>query len=90
MPPKSIMPVTANAEAKCEQCGYISILTIYHRTDGRKISCCTECYENGTDDTYTPSEISGSSDLMSDEDSSTSEKNDKVGHSGSGSCSDSD
>jgi hypothetical protein len=91
MPPKSIISVTANAQTplKCEQCGDVSILKIYHTTGGRNISCCTECYGYGTDDTYSPSKSSvGSSEVMSDEDTSASEK--KGGPSASEYSSDSD
>ena len=92
MPPKSIVSATTNARAPlgCEQCGEISILKIYLTKSGRKISCCTECYGYGTDETYSPSKSSmGSSELMSDEDSSASEKI-TGGQSASESCSDSD
>ena len=92
MPPKSIVSATTNAQAplRCEQCGDISVLKIYHTTGGKNISCCTECYGYGTDSTYTDSECSiGSSEFMSEEDSSASGKN-KGGQSASDSCSDSD
>ena len=94
MPPKSIVSATTNTQAplRCEQCGDISMLKIYHTTGGKNISCCTECYGYGTDETYSPSKSSmGSSELMSDEDSSASEKiTGGQSASESGSCSDSD